>query len=189
MRFPLEDTYRAERGEFVATIESLDDEQFDKGETLCAQWTPRDVLAHLLGLDTAMVDYARAGGIGRGNARIVDSYKAKSRDELTAIAHRWADAPALHTRIAAAFLLGDLCIHHQDVLRPMGRTRALDSRRSAAILREGVVLGGAKLFSHRVVPTDGGRPLGRGREVRGTREALGLWLAGRQGVEAELELS
>lgn len=187
MRFPLEDVYRAERADLVATIESLDDDEFDHGETLCVDWAPRDVLAHLMGIDTMPDAYVRAGGIGRGNARVVDTYRAMTRAELTARARKWAAEPALTTRIASAFFLGDLCVHHQDILRPLGRTRELDSHRSAAILREGIVLGGRKLLSHRIVPTDGGRPLGRGTEVKGTREALGLWLTGRRGIEAELE--
>lgn len=187
MMFPLEDTYRSERADFVATIESLDDDTFEHGETLCDAWAPRDVLAHLMGIDTMPDAYVRAGGIGRGNARIVAAYRTKSRAEVTERARKWAAAPALTTRMAAAFFLGDLCVHHQDVLRPLGRTRDLDSTRSAAILREGIVLGGRKLLSHRIEPTDGGRPLGRGTPVRGTREALGLWLTGRRGIDAELE--
>lgn len=187
MRFPLEDAYRRERADFVATIESLDDEQFEHGETLCEGWAPRDVLAHLLGIDTMPDAYVRAGGIGRGNARIIESYQAKSRAELTEAAHRWAASPALTARLGSAFFIGDLCVHHQDVLRPLGRSRDLDATRSAAILREGLVLGGRKLLSHRLEPIDGGRPIGRGTTVKGTREALGLWLTGRRGIEPELE--
>lgn len=187
MQFPLEDVYRSERADFVATIESLDDDDFDHGETLCEGWAPRDVLAHLMGIDTMADAYVRAGGIGRGNARVVAAYRGRTRSEITERAHRWAAEPALTTRIASAFFLGDLCVHHQDILRPRGRGRDLDPQASAAILREGVVLGARRLLSHRVVPTDGGRPLGRGTPVTGTREALGMWLTGRRGIEADLE--
>lgn len=187
MQFPLEDVYRSERADLVATIESLTDEEFEQGETLCEDWAPRDVLAHLMGIDTMSDAYVRAGGIKAGNARVVEHYRSMTRTDLTERARKWAAEPALTSRIAAAFFLGDLCVHHQDILRPLGRTRDLDDRRSAAILREGMVLGGRKLLSHRVVPTDGGRGIGRGTPVKGTREALGLWLTGRNGIDAELE--
>jgi hypothetical protein len=39
------------------------------------------------------------------------------------------------------------------------------------------------------VLTDGDRAVGRGREVRGTREALGMWLSGRDSVADELEFA
>jgi hypothetical protein len=90
-------------------------------------------------------------------------------------------------------MLGDVCVHHQDVLRGLGRTRQLTPGIAAAIFREGVVLStGTKsnLLKHRVEPTTpGGRALGRGRVVRGSTEALGLWLAGRKGLDDELEFA
>jgi hypothetical protein len=91
----------------------------------------------------------------------------------------------------ARFLIGDVSVHHQDVLRGLGRTREIPPEVAAAIFREGVILStGTKrnLLRYRVEPTTrGGRPLGRGRRVRGSSEAIGLWLAGRKGLEAELE--
>ena len=87
----------------------------------------------------------------------------------------------------AYLFLGDLGMHHQDVLRGLGRTRDIPDPIRAAILREGMVLGAKTLMAHKVVPTDGGRSVGRGPVVRGTSEALGLWLAGRKGIDAELE--
>ena len=62
-----------------------------------------------------------------------------------------------------------------------------------AIFREGVILStGTKrnLLRYRVEPTTrGGRTLGRGKRVRGTSEAIGLWLAGRRGLDAELDFT
>ena len=46
------------------------------------------------------------------------------------------------------------------------------------------MLGPHRLLRYRVVPDDGGRPMGRGAVVRGSSEALGLWLAGRTGGRA-----
>jgi len=72
------------------------------------------------------------------------------------------------------------------VLRGLGRHRDVPPAVGRAILREGMVLGAKKLKDYRVEPTDTGRRFGRGRVVRGTAEALGLWLAGRRGIDAEL---
>ena len=83
-----------------------------------------------------------------------------------------------------------MSVHHQDVLRGLGRTRRVPVHVAAAIFREGVLLStgtSRNLLRHRVEPTTpGGYRLGRGRLVRGTTEALGLWLAGREGIAAEL---
>jgi len=189
MQFPGETAYRDEAAAIVETMRSLSDEEFESGRTLCEQWAPRDVLAHLLGLDTDLDAYLRGVTIARGNDIVVRRYRAKSRDEIMEVAERWVSRPALPPRLAAGFLVGDLVMHHQDVLRPLGRTRTLDEAKASAILREGMVLGGYKLLSNRIEPTDGGRARGRGRRVRGTREVLGLWLAGRKGLEEELEIS
>ncbi|MCA1823029.1 MAG: maleylpyruvate isomerase family mycothiol-dependent enzyme [Frankia sp.] len=177
-----------ERRQFLQTIESLSDEEFERGTTLCAEWAPRDVLAHLLGEEERSVAYlTNLLRISAANDKIVAEYRAKTRQDLTQRARAWASRVTWSHRFFAVGLLGDVATHHQDVLRGVGRTREIPEASKNAILREGVILGGTKLLRHHVVPTDGGRALGRGREVRGTREALGLWLAGRQGLEPELE--
>jgi uncharacterized protein (TIGR03083 family) len=185
--FPGERDYRAERRAFRATIESLTRDELEHGKTLCEGWAPRDVAGHLIGIDEALPEYVRAlGNVHKGNARIVERMRALDADALLARLAAWADKPAI-TSVAAAYgLLGDLGIHHQDVLRGLGRTRDVPPPIARAILREGIVLGAKRLKDHRVLPTDTGRPLGRGRVVRGTAEQLGMWLAGRRSVEPEL---
>jgi uncharacterized protein (TIGR03083 family) len=185
--FPGEQTYRAERAAFLATIESLTPEEFEHGTTLCTEWAPRDVLSHLIGIDEAPAEYAKAfGNVNRGNARIVERFRALDRDALLARARDWAAKPAILSLVGAYGLLGDLGIHHQDVLRGLGRGREVPEPVARAILREGFVLGAKRLRRHRVEPTDTGRAVGRGQAVRGTAEALGMWLAGRRSVEPEL---
>lgn len=171
----------------VATVESLTDDELDHGPTLCEGWSPRDVLAHLIGLDEAPVEYARAfGNIRVANDRLVTRYRDVPRAELEERARRWADAPSVGARIAGNALLGDLVIHHQDILRGLGRRRPFPLYARSAVLREGAMLGAKKLLTFRVAPNDGGRSFGRGRVVRGTSEALGMWLAGRKGLDDEL---
>jgi uncharacterized protein (TIGR03083 family) len=190
MDFPAEVDLRAERHAVVATMESLTDEELESGATLCTEWAPRDILAHLMGIDTGLLEYVKAPGqIAKGNAAIVAKARLMSRDRLLNRARHWADKPAPLTRVTAIFFLGDTAVHHQDVLRGLGRSRDVPEACRAAILREGIVLGGKKLLSFRVEPTDGGRAMGRGTVVRGTSEALGLWLTGRAGLEPELEFA
>ncbi len=187
MDFPGERALLAERTELVATLAGLSDDEFDHGPTLCAGWSPRDILAHLVGLEDDGFEYVRhLGRISRANAAIVERWRAVPRSEMAARADRFATTLAPMVRASATFLLGDTAVHHQDILRGLGLEREIPRASRAAILREGVVLGGYKLLRTRVEPTDGGRALGRGRVVRGTTEALGLWLAGRQGLEDEL---
>lgn len=40
---------RRERTRFLETVSELTDDEFDHAPTLCADWAPRDVLAHLIG--------------------------------------------------------------------------------------------------------------------------------------------
>lgn len=186
-------TLVAERHRFLDTIESLTDAEFETGRTLCAGWAPRDVLAHLVG--TADVTrYVRHGlRVNAVNAMVVADAQRMSRGEITARGRVWADEPGAGDRAAARFLIGDVSVHHQDVLRGLGRTRDLPVEIAGAIFREGIVLSTGtrrNLLRHRVVPTTaGGRAVGRGRVVRGSTEALGLWLAGRRGLEDELEFA
>lgn len=187
MPLPGEAALVRERAEVLATMRSLTHDELRHGRTLCEGWSPADVLVHLIGVDDALPEYARAWGrIATANRRIVEAGRALDDDALLARAEVWAERPAVTTRLGAWYLLGDVATHHQDVLRGLGRRRSIPLASRDAILREGMVLGAPRLLRYRVVPTDGGRAAGRGRVVRGTSEALGLWLSGRRGLEDEL---
>ena len=185
--FPGEKDYRAERRAVLATMESLTLEEFESGTTLCEGWAPRDVLSHLIGIDESIPEYVKkTGNVSKANDAIVERMRAMSSDELLVRAKDWAERPAVLSLMASYGLLGDVAMHHQDVLRGLGRHRDVPPASARAILREGTVLGVRKLKDYRVEATDTGRKIGRGRVVRGTAEALGLWLAGRRSVESEL---
>ncbi len=190
MLIPGADALRVERHAVLATLDSLTDDEFASAPTLCSEWSPRDILGHLMGVDGTLMPYVQArGSIGGGNRSIVERSRLQSRAQLMAAGRQWADHPSPVILISAWFFLGDTTVHHQDILRGLGRSRDIPESGRAAIMREGMLLGVKKLLSTRAVPTDGGRAVGRGDEVRGTREALGLWLAGREGLEPELEFS
>ncbi|MGB3520624.1 MAG: maleylpyruvate isomerase family mycothiol-dependent enzyme [Mycobacterium sp.] len=182
------DIVRAARHAFVDTVDGLTDDEFDHGTTLCTQWSPRDVLAHLIGT-SEIGRYLRAPWrLHKINAEVVAEGRGRDRAELIADARRWAQVP---DRAVAGLLLGDLAMHHQDVLRGLGRSREIPPGEEAAILAEGVSLTVQKLqptlLRYRVEPTNGiGRPRGRGTVVHGTAEALGLWLGGRNISDVEI---
>jgi uncharacterized protein (TIGR03083 family) len=184
------ETLRRERSRFMATMASLTDEEFDRGPTLCTDWAPRDVLAHVIGNDD-MLSYVRHGGIDRANAAMVRLGRSLSREELIRRGSAIAIRPSATGRMFAWLLAGDCAMHHQDVLRGLGRPHELPPEAGRAIFREGTIWSwafGAKLLRYRVLPTTpGGRARGRGRPVRGSTEALALWLAGRDRVESELD--
>lgn len=188
-RLPAEAALRRERARFMATIESLSDDEFEHGTTLCEGWTPHDVLAHVVGTQH-MLDYFKTSGltINRTNARMVRDGRALDRTRLTTLGWEAATTPTLGARIwAFGFLVGDVVMHHQDVLRGLGKPHDLPVDARLHIMREGTVWNRGRLLRHRVVPTDGTPPRGVGSRVHGTTEALALWLAGRDAVAAELD--
>lgn len=183
---------RVARRALVDTVAGLTDAEFDGGATLCAGWSPRDVLAHVIGT-AELGRYLRAPWrLHQINAEAVAAGRLQSRPELIAAGRRWAELPKRADRALSKLLLGDVAMHHQDVLRGLGRTRVLNPVEEAAIFAEGVSLTFQKLqptlFKYRVEPTNGvGRPRGRGIRVRGTAEALGLWLGGRDVPDVHVE--
>ncbi len=184
---PGEDDLRIERGQLMDTLDSLTPDELESAPTLCAGWSPRDLLAHMLTVEDGLGYYLRSfGRISAANEKAVEELRATDLETLLVRGRRWAAEPGLVSRVAAWGLLGDNATHHQDLLRGIGRTRDIPEASRRAILREGSVLGVKKLASYRVVPSDIGKPRGRGQEVHGTAEALGLWLSGRQGLEPEL---
>jgi len=180
---------QAERGRLVDTVEALSDDEFDHGPTLCEGWAPRDVLAHVVGVND-MHRYLRAGRLRRANEQMVAAGRRMTRQELIAAGRRAASQPSAISRLTAPVLLGDVAVHHQDVLRGLGRSRELPVAVERAIFREGLNLGlwnGMRTLRYRLVPTTADlRPVGRGPVVTGTAEALGMWLAGRESVRSEL---
>lgn len=191
-RPPSRDQVRAERRAFVATVAGLPEADFDSGTTLCSEWSPRDVLAHVLGT-AQTADYLRAPWrLHQLNEQFVTEARARSREDLLADARVWAEMPASVDRRISPLLLGDVTVHHQDVLRGAGLTRDLPRYAEAAIFNEGVVLSlqstRPALLRYRVEPANGvGTRLGRGRRVTGTAEALGMWLAGRDIPDVTIE--
>lgn len=183
---------RTARRAVVDTVDSLTDAEFEDGTTLCAGWSPRDVLAHLIGTAETGRYLRTPWRLHKINAEMVAAGRRKSRAALIAAGREWAEVPKRADRALAGVLLGDVAMHHQDVLRGLGRSRTLPPVEEAAVYAEGAAVALQKLeptlLRYRVEPTnDVGRPRGRGKRVRGTAEALGLWLAGRGVPDVAIE--
>jgi uncharacterized protein (TIGR03083 family) len=194
VKFPGEDALRRERTRLMETIESLTDDEFENGRTLCAGWAPRDILAHVVGIDSYLTYFKPSGlTINRGNAVMIRNGRDLSRAELTERGWSATKQPSLDGRAMAwMFNTGDCAMHHQDILRGLGKPHDVSPETAAALFHEGKVWRflNAKPMRNRVIPTTpGGSPWGRGPEVRGTTEALALWMAGREGIASELEFA
>ena len=194
MELPLEQELRAERRRLIVALDQLSDDTFESGRTLCTEWSPRDILGHLLAVDRFAASYLPYGPfVDVANRKQVERARRLPRSRLMARARMWADQPSLPSRIGAVVTLGDLAIHHQDILRGLGLRRNFPATVPTFILWDGALLSSwtnLRILRYRVVPTDGYPELGVRspwtREVRGTREALGMWLAGRDSVADEL---
>ena len=68
----------AERRRFLDTIESLPEDEFEAGHTLCANWAPRDVLAHVVGVDRPTAYLRFAGRVNAANAAVVSASRVRS---------------------------------------------------------------------------------------------------------------
>ncbi|MFH8755953.1 hypothetical protein [Streptomyces atroolivaceus] len=194
MGFPLEQELRAERHRLISTLDQLPGPVFESGLTLCTEWSPRDILAHLMAVDDAAATYLPYGPfVHAANRRQVERARRVPRSSLMARARAWADRPSLTSRIGAVVTLGDLAVHHQDIVRGLGLDRELAPAVPTFILWDGALLSlstNLRILRFRIVPTDGYPALGAHShnlpEARGSREALGMWLAGRESVAEEL---
>src|SRR5690348_12569387 len=102
------DLLRSERLAFMGTIHALTDDEFENGRTLCSNWAPRDVLAHVISTGNVR-SYLRAGfRMNAVNDNTVAQMRTLTREELTALGDRWAERPTLLHLLAARFYLGDV---------------------------------------------------------------------------------
>jgi mycothiol maleylpyruvate isomerase-like protein len=120
---------KRERARFMTTIDSLTDDEFEIGTTLCEGWAPRDVLAHIIGTQD-MLSYFRPSGltIARANAKMVADGRALGRAQLSELGWRAATEPGLSARLCAHNLLIGDAIVHQDVMRGLGKPYGLPQR-------------------------------------------------------------
>jgi uncharacterized protein (TIGR03083 family) len=158
--------------------------------SLCAGWTVQDVVAHLT-LATRLGPLAAVGGVlkARGdiNRMIGDAARRRSAQfsaaELVAQLRETAGSPKRPLGTQPPDPLVDVLVHGQDIVRPLGRTRAMEPARVVVALDHVATssfFGVGKRFAGlRFVATDLDWSTGAGDEVRGPGGQLLLLMTGR----------
>jgi uncharacterized protein (TIGR03083 family) len=185
------DLLAAERRELLALLRTLSADDWST-PSLCAGWTVRDVVAHLLWDTVTIRQYlwvaAKYWSPDRINQYYVDQSRGLSTDELTSRFESVLDGGWL-SRIMTGGMLADLVVHQQDIRRPLGRPRVIEQPRLLHTLNHPNRWVYPRRFMRglRFVATDVEWSYGAGPEVRGNGEALALAMAGRGVVLNELE--
>lgn len=186
---------RAERQDLLQLLERLSPEQW-AAPSLCAGWTVRDVVAHLLSYDELgprqlATRFARGLFlVDRVNAAGLREYASRTPPELVDLLRAHLTPSGLTAGLGGAIGLTDGMIHQQDIRRPLGEPRPIPAERLVPALRTAlfapVVRGVLRVRDVRLVATDLDWSFGRGPEVRATGEALLMAVAGRRAVADEL---
>ncbi|MDN5803633.1 MAG: maleylpyruvate isomerase family mycothiol-dependent enzyme [Microlunatus sp.] len=179
----------AERAALIDDLARLDDDSWEH-QSLCADWTVHDVVAHLI--DTALttrmgflVGLARAWfDFDRQNARGVERERGATHAETLArfrqVASRRSTPP-----VNSDSRLVEAIVHGEDIRRPLALTGHYPSAAVVRALRlqarTPASLGGAKQLLTRVHLTavDADVAIGVGPRVSGTALSLLLAVSGR----------
>lgn len=189
-----------ESTDIAVTLSELQDAEFDQ-MSLCEGWRVRDVVSHMVVGHTApmskiLVEVAKNGfSVPKGSFEVSREFgSAHSAAEIRAA---WTAVAAEHTRKGISKVISekegmvDHLIHHQDIRRPLGRTRTIPAERLTAALDALPTIGGFLKSKQRMKglrwrATDVDWTFGEGPEVSGPAEALILAAAGRPAVLPEL---
>jgi uncharacterized protein (TIGR03083 family) len=191
------DRIASNRRRLAAFFGALDEEQLD-ARSLCAAWTVREVLGHLVmplvgGIGTLLVASARHGGsLDKGSVTIARNLARRPVAELTAVLREQAGRRVRAPGVGPMGQMADGCIHLRDCARPLG----LDDDVSLEDWR--IVLDWLAGGVHGLVPrrrvrglaleaTDQDWTAGTGARLSGPSEALALAMAGRTATLAELQ--
>lgn len=192
----------AEMADLGGLLHELPAGDFD-APSLCDGWAVRDVVGHmLLGHTTPMPKMistlARYGfNVTRGSRE--ESRKFVKDLAPAEICAAWDDVVANRTKrgiskvIRPAEGFVDHTVHHQDIRRPLGRTRVIPEPRLVAAL-DGAVSVSSPMFSPkrnvkgiRLVATDVAWTHGDGPSVTGSGEAILMAAAGRAAALTDLD--
>ncbi|WP_216215418.1 maleylpyruvate isomerase family mycothiol-dependent enzyme [Amycolatopsis aidingensis] len=183
-----------ERADFADFLETLTPSQW-QAPSLCADWTVRDVVAHVISYDElswweTTKRFARGRFVpGRINQLGVAEYAREPR-ELIALLRAHQRPSGLPAGFGGMIALVDGMIHHQDIRRPLGLPRDIPRDRLRTTLRLALLAPPIRAFVRArgltLVATDLDWSRGSGPEVRGPAEALLMAIAGRAGALDEL---
>jgi uncharacterized protein (TIGR03083 family) len=182
-----------ERSDLAAFLATLTPQEW-QAKSLCAKWTVKDVVAHVISYDElnplGLVKRFVKGFLVRANAVGVAEYATKSTDELLTILNTHLRPSGLTAGFGGMIGLVDGTIHHQDIRRALGKPRTVPPHRLTRILplvpsnpRLGA---GRRIQGLHLRATDVDWEHGSGPEVTGTGEALLLAMTGRRQAAEEL---
>jgi len=176
----------AEHAEVCELAGSLTTQQWD-APSLCGGWSVRDVMIHLADhihrSGPQAIGALVRGGFSptRSTQRTVDRGRHIPAAELIG----WLEQPV---RAPSVVQLCELVIHHQDVRRALGLSRAMSPERVVACLDYGLTRAGSaavagarrRAIGLGLVGVDASWRHGGGAEITGPAEALLLALNGRR---------
>jgi uncharacterized protein (TIGR03083 family) len=189
----------AERAALAATLAELDAADWTH-DSLCPGWTVHDVAAHVISnpqIGWGQVAGLTARNLGRGyNTMIFREVKRLSarqtRESILGDFERYATSTRHVPTTTSVEPLIDALLHHQDIVRPLGRTRAMAPEAAAVaadrVRRLAPLMGTGRLVrSIRLVATDVDWSRGTGPEVRGPVQELLMLASGREPDRALVE--
>ena len=182
----------AERAALAATLVELDDADWAH-ESLCPGWSVHDVAAHVI--SNPQIGWGQMAGLtarnlGRGyNTMIFREVKRlgarETRESILGDFEKYATSTRHVPTTTSVEPLIDALVHHQDIVRPLGRSRTMAPEAAAVaadrVRRLAPLMGTAKLLrSIRLVATDVDWARGKGPEVRGPMQELLMLASGRE---------
>lgn len=182
-----------ERSDLAAFLSTLSDQDWHT-ESLCAGWTVKDVVAHVISYEEltvgGLIKRFAKGRVVRANEVGVAEYSSLSPHELLEFLNRHLRPHGLTAGFGGMIGLVDATIHHQDIRRALNRPRIVPPHRLLRILplvpsnpRLGA---GRRIKGLRLRADDIAWEHGDGPEVAGTGEALLLAMTGRRQAAEEL---
>jgi uncharacterized protein (TIGR03083 family) len=182
-----------ERCDLAAFLASLTPQEW-QAQSLCDQWTVKDVVAHVVSYEElspfGVAKRFAKGLIVRANEVGVREFAPMSPNELLDFLRGHLRPKGLTAAFGGVIGLVDGTVHHQDIRRALGHPRAVPVERLERILplvpgnpRLGA---GRRIKGLRLTATDVAWQHGDGPEVTGTGEALLMAMTGRPAALAEL---
>lgn len=181
-----------ERAALAATLAEIAPEEWAH-DTLCPGWTVQDIAAHVI--SNPQIGWGQMGGLmarnlGRGyNTMIFREVKRlgarETPETILADFDRFATSTRHVPTTTTVEPLIDALLHHQDIVRPLGRTRAMPPQAAAVaadrVRRLAPLMGTRKLLrSVRLVATDVDWTRGAGPTIEGPMQELLMIASGRR---------
>lgn len=186
----------ADRADFAVLVKSLAPHQW-QAPSLCAGWTVRDVVAHMLSYEelgpAKVVRRFARGRLRLSGANAVGLAECANQDpqQLLDLLDRSIRPRGLTTAFGSRIALLDGMVHQQDVRRPLGLFRDIPAERLIPALDFArfapPIHARSRIRGLRLIATDFDWTAGRGLEIYGRGEALLMAMAGRRGVTPELD--